>query len=112
MQLPTRETSVITHLGTSNILNGMMIKNVLYIPRFRYNLLSVSKLTKDLGLFLAFFPTCCIFQDICSGKVKGIGIVEHGLYVLDQTIKRNIQEGLPIGLISSTLSVNRINDTL
>ncbi|OIT18877.1 hypothetical protein A4A49_56392, partial [Nicotiana attenuata] len=73
VQLPTGETSVITHLGTSSILDNIVIKNVLFIPRFRYNLLSVSKLTKDLGLFLAFFPACCIFQDICNGKVKGIG---------------------------------------
>ncbi|XP_070010349.1 uncharacterized protein [Nicotiana sylvestris] len=55
---------------------------------------TVSKLTRDLNLFLAFFPACCIFQDICNGKVKGIGRMEHGLYVLDQNIKVNTHGGL------------------
>ncbi|XP_070050762.1 uncharacterized protein [Nicotiana tomentosiformis] len=57
VQLPTGETSRITHLGSSSILNGLPIKNVLY--------------------------------DICNGKVKGIGKLEEGLYVLDLKHKSN-----------------------
>ncbi|OIT20455.1 hypothetical protein A4A49_63672, partial [Nicotiana attenuata] len=82
LQLPTGETSRITHLGSSSILNGLPIKNVLYVPQFRYNLLSVSQLTRDIGCFIAFFPDWCVFQDIYNGKVKGIGKPEEGLYVL------------------------------
>lgn len=32
------------------------------------------------GLFVSFFPDCCVFQDISTGKAKGIGRVEHELY--------------------------------
>lgn len=81
--LPTGETSMITHLGSSSILNGLLIKNVLYVPQFRYNLLAVSKLTKDVGFFISFYPDCCVFQDIFNGNVKVISRVEHRLYVLD-----------------------------
>lgn len=71
VQLPNGETSVITHLGSSSILDNLHVKNVLYVPEFRYTLLLVSKLTKDAELFISFFPDCCVFQDIYSRKVKG-----------------------------------------
>lgn len=49
---------------------------------FKFNLLSVHKLTKELNCSVSFFPTYCVFQDLLSGKVKGIGEVEDGLYVM------------------------------
>ncbi|XP_075083645.1 uncharacterized protein LOC142167379 [Nicotiana tabacum] len=49
---------------------------------FKYNLLSVSQLTKELQCMVAFFPNFCIFQDLYSGQVKGIGKEEHDLYIL------------------------------
>ncbi|XP_075087691.1 uncharacterized protein LOC107759690 [Nicotiana tabacum] len=110
VQLPTGETSRIMHLGSSNILNGVQIKNVIYVPQFRYNLLSVSQLTRDIGCFIAFFPAWCVFQDICNGKVKGIGKLEKGLYVLDLKHKSNPK--LPIGVITSALVMNRISSYL
>nr|XP_033515868.1 uncharacterized protein LOC104111161 [Nicotiana tomentosiformis] len=110
VQLPTGETSRIMHLGSSNILNGVQIKNVIYVPQFRYNLLSVSQLTRDIGCFIAFFPAWCVFQDICNGKVKGIGKLEKGLYVLDLKHKSNLK--LPIGVITSALVMNRISSYL
>ena len=61
---------------------GEVFRNVLCVPAFKFNLLSVSKLTKELNCCVSFFPTCCVFQDLSSGKVKGIGDIEDGLYVL------------------------------
>ncbi|XP_019240598.1 PREDICTED: uncharacterized protein LOC109234812 [Nicotiana attenuata] len=110
VQLPTAETIRITHLGSSSILNGLPIKIVMYVPQFRYNLLSVSQLTRDIGCFIAFFPSWCVFQDICNGKVKGIGKLEEGLYVL--YLKQNSNLKLPIGFITFALVINRINSSL
>nr|XP_009777462.1 PREDICTED: uncharacterized protein LOC104227031 [Nicotiana sylvestris]XP_016446154.1 PREDICTED: uncharacterized protein LOC107771318 [Nicotiana tabacum] len=110
VQLSTGETSRITHLGSSSILNGLPIKNVLYVPQFRYNLLSVSQHTRDIGCFIVFFPAWCLFHDIYNGKVKGIGKLEEGLYVLDLKHKSNLK--LPIGVITSALVINRISGSL
>lgn len=48
-----KTNSWIIDIGASNHMG--FIKDVLFIPMFRYNLLSVSKLTKDLQCFASFY---------------------------------------------------------
>ena len=72
---------------------------------FKHNLLSVSQLTKDLHCFSSFYPDFFLFQDLYTGKVKGIGKVKDGLYILSTkspslTINSSLQN------VSSCLSVN------
>ncbi|XP_075080080.1 uncharacterized protein LOC142165420 [Nicotiana tabacum] len=61
---------------------------------------------------MSFFSDCCVFQDIYSGKLKGIGRLEHDLYVLDLVIQGNHTGDLGLHGISSTLVVNRISGML
>ncbi|OIT38236.1 hypothetical protein A4A49_58384, partial [Nicotiana attenuata] len=68
--------------GESKIGENCIVKNVLHVPSFKYNLLSVSKLTRDLRCFVSFYPDFWIMQDFHSGKVKGIGKELEGLYKL------------------------------
>ncbi|XP_019257833.1 PREDICTED: uncharacterized protein LOC109236058 [Nicotiana attenuata] len=82
VQLPTGSVASVSHIGNASVLSNHEISNVLYIPDFKFNLLSVSKLTKELKYMVGFFPDFCIFQDLFSGQVKGIGREEHGLYIL------------------------------
>lgn len=58
------------------------MKNILYVPDFRFNLLSVSKLTRELSCSVNFFPDFYVFQNLYNDKVKGIGKERGGLYVL------------------------------
>ncbi|KAK8348906.1 hypothetical protein V6Z11_A06G109600, partial [Gossypium hirsutum] len=81
VRLATGSSSSITHTGSCTISPDIKLANVLYIPDFRYNLLSISKLTKDLHCFVSFYPHFCIFQDPSSGKMKGIGKEQDGLYI-------------------------------
>lgn len=50
------------------ILGGFCLKNVLHVPDFKFNMLSASKLTKDLNYFVSFYPDPCVVQDIQMGK--------------------------------------------
>lgn len=59
-----------------------IIKNVLYISDFKYNIFPVSKLTRDLRCFISFYPGFWIIQDLHSRKIKGIGKELDGLYNL------------------------------
>lgn len=68
--------------GESKIGENCVVRNVLYVPSFKYNMLSVSKLTRDLRCFVSFYPDFWIMQDLYSGKVKGIGKELGGLYKL------------------------------
>nr|XP_016470822.1 PREDICTED: uncharacterized protein LOC107793056 [Nicotiana tabacum] len=87
VHLPNGETTQVTHIGTSTLSDQNTITNVFYIPQFKYNLLSVSKVTKELKCSVAFFPDFCVFQELFSGRVKAIGREDIGLYILSrQTI--------------------------
>lgn len=82
INLPTGETSKITHRGFVGLENDIKLKNVLYIPAFKQNLLSVHKLCQDNGCKVLFHDKYCIIQDNVSDVVKGVGRCENGLYYL------------------------------
>ncbi|XP_019251164.1 PREDICTED: uncharacterized protein LOC109230088 [Nicotiana attenuata] len=53
--MPNGDISYVTHTGASIISEGNTITNMFYVPSFKFNLLSVSKLTKELQCSAAFF---------------------------------------------------------
>ncbi|XP_016496788.1 uncharacterized protein LOC107815682 [Nicotiana tabacum] len=84
VQLPTRSRAEITHKRDAMILGDQYINNVLYVPDFKFNLLSVAKLTKDLRCFVGFYHDFCLLQELYNGKVLGIGKESGSLYVLKE----------------------------
>ncbi|XP_019239769.1 PREDICTED: uncharacterized protein LOC109219749 [Nicotiana attenuata] len=86
VQLPTGDSATISHMGECQLTGGDTLKDVLCVPAFKFNLLSVSNMTKDLKCCVTFFPQCFVFRDLLSGKVKGIGKEEEGLYVLSTSV--------------------------
>jgi hypothetical protein len=56
--------------GTTNFLNKN-VKDVLYLPDFNSNLLSVRKITQDLNCDVIFSPNKVTFQDRVTGKKIG-----------------------------------------
>lgn len=50
INLPTSETSLISHSGNVKLRNGIL----LYIPNFKHNLLSVQNLSKDQNIKIEF----------------------------------------------------------
>lgn len=96
----SRYTSIdITTTSNVNLPNGMIVKisgvgivqlnehitlhNVLYIPEFRLNLLSISSLTSDIGSQVIFDVSSCAIQDPTNGWTIGQGRRVANLYVLD-----------------------------
>lgn len=80
--LPNGTTTQVSHIGSCSLSTRSVISNVLHIPDFKYNLLSVSQITKELGCSVTFLPHFCVFQELYSGKVKEVGKEEGGLYLL------------------------------
>lgn len=73
VHLPNGTTTTVSHVGSYTMGNTGTLSNVLCIPNFKYNLLSVSKITRDLCCSATFSPHFFLFQDLYSGKVKVIG---------------------------------------
>lgn len=80
VSLPNGNTTQVTHVGSCALSDKSIISNVFYLPEFKYNLMSVSKLTKELDCSVTFFPNFYIFQDLYSGKVKEVGRAAGCLY--------------------------------
>ncbi|XP_075112628.1 uncharacterized protein LOC107785721 [Nicotiana tabacum] len=80
--LPNGVTTKIEHVGSSYLSDVDKLENVLHVPDFKFNLMSVSKLTRDLRCAVILLPTLCVFQDLYNGRVKAIGKENKGLYIL------------------------------
>ncbi|XP_071719591.1 uncharacterized protein [Rutidosis leptorrhynchoides] len=81
IRLPNGNISVITHIGNGNLRlnNHMMLKDVL-VPSFKFNLLSVPKLTKDNSCVAPFYSQFCVV--LTTRKVVGMGKRMVNLYYL------------------------------
>lgn len=82
LNLPTGDTSLITHCGKVMLANNLKLENVLFVPSFKHNLLSVQKLIKDTGCKVEFHKSYCVILDPDNSKIKGIGKAVSGLYYL------------------------------
>ena len=76
------EKASIISVGNASLNSSLSLNNVLYVPSFKVNLMSVSKLTQGLHCSISFFPNWCILQDLATRKTIGLGKQQGGLYYL------------------------------
>jgi transposase InsO family protein len=101
---PCSPFSVTVANGTKTPVQGistvstpnLTFSNVLYLPEFPFNLLSVHKLTVALHCSIAFFPSYCVFQDLKTKRTIGGGFEKDGLYYF-----RPFHTSIPSALRSS-----------
>lgn len=84
IKLPTGGTTVITHVGDVILQNGLKLHNVLYVPAFKHNLLSIHRLAVDNNYEIQFQPTGCSVLDSVTREVKATGVVKNCLYYLQE----------------------------
>lgn len=82
--LPNGTTCHPEFSGTIQISNYKTLHHVFYVPQFRFNLLSVSCLTKDTKLAVLFSHDNCYFQDQNSNQLLVLGVQKGNLYYLVQ----------------------------
>ncbi|KAJ0028116.1 hypothetical protein Pint_36078 [Pistacia integerrima] len=82
VRLPNGHQSSVSHIGSYMIGPNQKLTNVLFVPDFKFNLISIAKLTRDLKCFVSFYPDFCIFQDLSSGGLwGGIGKARWPLFL-------------------------------
>ncbi|XP_030941568.1 uncharacterized protein LOC115966477 [Quercus lobata] len=82
VHLPNGESAQVTHIGTVVLSPSLTLTNVLCVPSFSFNLLSVSTLTLSQPYCLVFLSTYCFIQDLLPWKTIGMGKAVDGLYLL------------------------------
>ncbi|XP_019157471.1 PREDICTED: uncharacterized protein LOC109154047 [Ipomoea nil] len=83
VKLPNGEVVQVTHMGEVRLLPDLLLKNVLYIPSFTFNIVSTSKLTKQTGCTIMMSTDSCDIQGP-HGRVDGFAKEKDGLYLLSQ----------------------------
>ena len=83
VNLPNGQSVMVTHIGSIQITPTLLLTDVLCVPSFDFNLISVSKLTSSLHCCIFFLSTYCFIQDLMHWRMIGMGKQHNGLYLLD-----------------------------
>ena len=73
ISLPDGGQAHIESIGSLHITPHIKLNDVLKVPQFQVNLLSVSKLTQTLQCIVMFFFYFCVVQDTTTRKTIGLG---------------------------------------
>ena len=82
VELPDGEAALVTHVGTIKLSSHITLTNVLCVPFFSFNLISVSALTHSQPLCLVFLSNYYFIQDLTCWNTIGMGKMHDGLYLL------------------------------
>lgn len=83
VSLPNRIRVSIVGIGSVHLGRHLILHDVLFIPQFKFNLFSVSSLTKSMGCRIWFDQTSCVLQDPTRELMVGMGKQIANLYILD-----------------------------
>lgn len=80
INMPTGDTTHISHIDSVAVLPELVLRNVLCVPNFQHNLLSVQRLIKDSNCEVQFLS--CHIVDRLTKQIVGKGELKSGLYYL------------------------------
>lgn len=105
LKIKIADGSLATVAGTGiiNISPQISLIDALHVPKLSCNLLSVSKITKDLNCTAQFSHSICKFQDMTSGMTIGSAKEHNGLYYFEEGISNN-KQALTVGCEFLSLS--------
>ncbi|KAL8128075.1 hypothetical protein AgCh_014866 [Apium graveolens] len=80
--------------GTLRLSSEIVLYDVLLVPYFYFNLISVSKLTSNLKCVFQFLSNLCVIQDCKQKRILGIGKLNGKLYKLFLPVSSQISSTL------------------
>ena len=101
-----------THTGTIQLTPSICLKQVLCVPSFNFNLISVKKLMTNLTCSIIFFSNLhvihnlCVIQDLLSWTSIGKGEIRNGLY---HFVNTNVSPSLLVSYFSKNSIVASIS---
>jgi len=86
INLPNGAQVKVTHKGKLRVSDGLVLRDVLLVPKFKFNLLSIKSLCEQLHSTVQFTESMCILQAPSQRKPVAIGRDHKGLYILDKKL--------------------------
>ncbi|KAL0431329.1 UNVERIFIED_CONTAM: hypothetical protein Sradi_0758900 [Sesamum radiatum] len=85
VHIPDGSVQAVSHSGIAHLDNNLTLKNVLLVPSFKFNLLSVPKLCSTSSIDVHFHSSHCSLEDRGTKRIIVVGKLLGNLYVLDDT---------------------------
>ena len=109
--------SKVAGTGSIRVTNDLNLNPILHVPNLECNLLSISKLTRDLHREAKFFSNLCKFQELDSRRMIGNVEMCSRLYLLkgDTPLRRRTQNASCVSLKSRSIldfCVNKDNEVM
>ena len=82
VSLPTGSKTIAQFSGTVRISESLILYNVLFLPHFSFNILSVSRLTASHNCLITFSSTACQIHSTLPSLMIGSAKLFQGLYIL------------------------------
>ncbi|XP_052107432.1 uncharacterized protein LOC127740490 [Arachis duranensis] len=86
INMPDGSHTIAKLAGKVMFSEQFFLNHVFFIPNFKFNLIAVSKLTKDLKCKLVFDEDNCEIQDKATTKIIGVAEQRMGLYAFESLI--------------------------
>jgi len=107
VKLPNGNQVIANYSGSVFINQNHVLDNVLYIPNFTFNLLSIAKLIDNLSCVIIFYSNGCHIKDKNFLKVIRLAKMQDRLYILRVPSYQNLQ----IKPVKSPHITNTVNFT-
>ncbi|XP_060200611.1 uncharacterized protein LOC132628870 [Lycium barbarum] len=105
LTLPNSFRIVVTYTWSVSILPNLILKNVLHVPVFKYNLISVHRLSNQLQLNLLFTPSVCVLQDHLVKNIQVFGEAREGLYLLQLVCAKSSSNENVVSIKKGSISI-------
>ena len=89
VSLPNGYKVKVIEFGDVVITSGIVLHNVLYMPSFKYNLVSVHSLTLSMRSVVLFTSVSCLLQAPSVKRPQVLGSSREGLYFLCSRCLKN-----------------------
>ncbi|KAF7819698.1 uncharacterized protein G2W53_025153 [Senna tora] len=84
VSLPDGTVKKVKYMGEVQLTAKIILKDVLYVPDFHYNLISVHRLAEGGQIQFVFTDSACFVQDLSNKAVLAVGHVQKHLYILNK----------------------------
>ena len=89
LELPNGETTLATKKGLVHLNSQIVLKDVLYVPQFCCNLISIAQLIDDSFCSVTFIKKLCVIQDLTTRSLIGVGEPRRRGLLLSRQVYKN-----------------------
>jgi len=105
VSLPNGDSVEVLYSRKVLVNKDITLHEALYVPTFKFNLLSISKLCKQLHCLAIFTEDSCLVQAPSMKRLQVRGKSYGGLYLVESALHTSCGISRPVNVASSTVSL-------